>query len=158
LEFGFVFLGFFPTPFSVQPVPSLFLCSGSQPVTVMRSGTHSRANSRSPLSTRASPGAPELLGRATLALFLSVVWFVHSSCGAGQCAFHRRGVWWSCCNSGSLHLSYCQPLQRKRRASSIGCFASSELPKPLLVWQTHRSVLLSQKECGLTCSLSLSLV
>lgn len=27
---------------------------------MMRSGTHSRVNSRSPLSTQASPGAPEL--------------------------------------------------------------------------------------------------
>lgn len=86
LEFGFIFLEFFPTLFSVIPIPSFFPCLGSQS-TVVRSGTRRGRQLQGPLSGWAVPSGCELFGRATSALPSSAL-----------CVASARFLWdWAAC-------------------------------------------------------------
>ena len=135
-------MGFFPAPFSVIP--------HAWPRPLLRQPVRRDARDlQSPPCDCASPSGPELFGRDALLgpSSRSVVCFMRISYGTRQCVFHWKDVCWSHRYSGLLCLSR-RPLQRTRKASSGGCFASPELPESLLLRQTCLPALPSRKECG----------
>ena len=148
LEFGFVFLGFFPAFVFCQPPPLAPSSPQAASPPWEGAGSAAEASSKSPLSGRASPRGPGLFGKDASALPSSAL-FGLCTVPVGLGSVFSTGktsgpivTWAHCIWAVSPY---------KEKASSGGCWASSELLKSPLVWQTHLSALLSQKECGFVC-------